>query len=424
MKELETNITALSHTDIEPRQKELSLLQLEIDKHHQDLAHKKEELDSEKQSFYQKQQSSVGRGVPQKPVTTTASDKKTSARDSNVLNWYLKGSSPTSSSGKDNSLENLVAYKKEVPKKDTGKGQKSNDKAAATPVTATTAAPAAHAQVTKPFSEEIAACEKMIKYLKKFNKPSKKAKKLAKTEVTEDENDEQTVVTESEQNEETKVGDVAINHNFDMLVLFERLSLIVPTSGSQIESSLQSAQARLVSVTRNAKNRYRIDQPSQEYFRKLSTKRSPVSEIKEENNHAEQQNGETQKDEERKQEEADKQRQEAEKQRQEEDRKKQEEERQRQEAEQKRSEQEAEQKRQEELKKREEEERLEAEKKRQEEEAEKQTQETEAAEKKFKEDRKKQEEERLEVDKNSSEVVANAPNFKFLFGECYSGIEI
>ncbi len=249
VKELETNIATLGHTDLEPRQKELGLLQLEIDKHHRDLAQKKEELDGEKQTFYQKQQSSVGRGVPNKPVASTTSDKKPSARDSNVLNWYLKGSSPTTSSSKDNSLENLVAYKKEVPKKDSGKNQKSNDKAAITPVTATTAAPAAHTQIAKPFSEEIAACEKMIKYLKKFNKPSKKAKQSAKTETTESENNEQTSATESELREEAKVVDVAISHNFDMLVLFERLSLIVPTSGSQVESTLQSAQARLVSDT-------------------------------------------------------------------------------------------------------------------------------------------------------------------------------
>ncbi len=227
----------------------MGLLQLEVEKHHQDLAQKKEELDTEKQSFYQKQQTSVGRGVSHKPVTTTTSDKKPSARDSNVLNWYLKGSSSptTTSSGKDNSTESLVAYKKEVPKKDGPKNQKSNDKAAATPVAATPA-PAAQTQVAKPFSEEIAACEKMIKYLKKFNKPTKKSKKPAKTaESAEGETNEQTPVEGEQPAEEAKVVDVAISHNFDMLVLFERLSLVVPTSGAQVESTVQAAQARLVS---------------------------------------------------------------------------------------------------------------------------------------------------------------------------------
>jgi hypothetical protein len=226
----------------------LSLLQLEVDKHHQDLAQKKGEMDTEKQSFYQKQQSSVGRGVSHKPVATTTSDKKPNARDSNVLNWYLKGSSPTStSSNKDSSLENLVAYKKEVPKKDGAKSQKSNDKAAVTPVTATSAAPAAQIQVAKPFGEEITACEKMIKYLKKFNKANKKPKKSSKTESPEGETGEQTPAEEQQPVEEAKVVDVAISHNFEMLVLFERLSLVVPTSGSQVEATLQATQTRLVS---------------------------------------------------------------------------------------------------------------------------------------------------------------------------------
>lgn len=250
VKELETNIAALDRTDLEPRQKELGLLQLEVDKHHQDLASKKEELDGEKQTFYQKQQTSVGRGVSHKPVTTTTTDKKPSARDSNVLNWYLKGSSsPTSTSSKDNSTENLVAYKKEVPKKDGAKSQKSNEKAATTPVSATPT-PAAQTQVVKPFSEEIAACEKMVKYLKKFNKPNKKAKKPANktAESAEGETNEQTPAEgEQQPAEEEKVVDVAISHNYDMLVLFERLSLVAPTSGSQVESTLQGAQARLVS---------------------------------------------------------------------------------------------------------------------------------------------------------------------------------
>lgn len=249
VKELETNIAALDRTDLEPQRKELSLLQLEVDKHHQDLASKKEEIDTEKQSFYQKQQSSVGRGVSHKPVATSTSEKKPNARDSNVLNWYLKGpSSASTSSNKDSSLENLVAYKKEVPKKDGAKSQKSNDKpAAVTPVTATVAAPAAKVQVAKPFSEEIAACEQMLKYLKKFNKANKRPKKSTKTELPEGETTEQTPAEAEQPAEETKVVDVAISHNFDMLVLFERLSLVVPTSGSQVESTLQATQTRLVS---------------------------------------------------------------------------------------------------------------------------------------------------------------------------------
>jgi translation elongation factor EF-1beta len=481
VKELETNIAALDRTDLEPQKKELSLLQLEVDKHHQDLAQKKGEMDTEKQSFYQKQQSSVGRGVSHKPVAMTTSDKKPNARDSNVLNWYLKGSSPTStSSNKDSSLENLVAYKKEVPKKDGAKSQKSNDKAAVTPVTATSAAPAAQIQVAKPFGEEITACEKMIKYLKKFNKANKKPKKSSKTESPEGETGEQTPAEEQQPVEEAKVVDVAISHNFEMLVLFERLSLVVPTSGSQVEATLQATQTRL------------------DYFRKLSAKRSPASEAKEENGHTEQSTEEGKDVEEKQQEEerqaaekkeqdeaAQKERQEAEekqkreeeerqaaekkkqgeeveKQRQEEEKQKQEEERKKQDEEAEKQRQEAEKQRQEEERKKQDEEaekqrqeaataekqRQEAEaaekqrqeeekqkqeaeqKKQQDEAADKQRQEEEARVQKEKEaEHKKQEEEEQQTQKQaetkkqeenkSSEVVANAPKFSFLFEHHY-----